>query len=213
MSESVHNHCLKISRKISPKLTRAFEHVGPVEPQPRWRMSIPVLLCRAVIGQQLSVSAASKIWGRLRDSAKPTGVIKYIQKAEIEDLRRCGLSAGKCRAVQAIVEAAENGLIQRQKLKRMDVAERDKVLTSIWGVGQWTSDVINMFYFREPDIWPAGDVAVVKTLQRLTSARRSTSRTAEMFAPYKTYLALYMYGWVNNPPLKENSGNYNGRIK
>ena len=57
-----------------------------------------------------------------------------------------------------------------------------------------------MFWFGEEDIWPDGDVAARKTLEKLTSARRKTHRTALRFAPYRSYLALYMWQWVDAKP-------------
>jgi DNA-3-methyladenine glycosylase II len=60
--------------------------------------------------------------------------------------------------------------------------------------------MVNLFYFGEEDIWPEGDVTARKTLISLTSKRRKTVRSAERFAPYRSYLALYMWRWVDARP-------------
>jgi DNA-3-methyladenine glycosylase II len=82
----------------------------------------------------------------------------------------------------------------------MNYAERSAALTSIWGVGQWTADMMCMFYFGEHDVWPDGDVGARKTLERLTNRRRSTIRTAQLFAPHRSYLALYMWAHADARP-------------
>ncbi|MEM8810884.1 MAG: DNA-3-methyladenine glycosylase 2 family protein, partial [Cyanobacteria bacterium P01_G01_bin.38] len=71
--------------------------------------------------------------------------------------------------------------------------DRAQRLTAIWGVGQWTADMMSIFYFGDPDIWPDGDVTARTNLIQLTSARRKTTLTAARFAPHRSYLALYMW--------------------
>jgi DNA-3-methyladenine glycosylase II len=73
----------------------------------------------------------------------------------------------------------------------------------IWGVGQWTADMLGIFYFGERDIWPDTDLAVWKTLQRLTSRRRKTTLTAAKFSPQRSLLAKYMWRIADASPNKD----------
>ncbi len=95
--------------------------------------------------------------------------------------------------MKAIVTAKSDGLLDLDTLRNLDHTARSRQLTSIWGVGQWTADMVSIFYFGDKDVWPDSDVTVWKTLERLTDKRRKTVRTAERFAPHRSYLALYMY--------------------
>ena len=85
-------------------------------------------------------------------------------------------------------------------MRALSVADRNERLTALWGVGPWTADMMNMFYFGEADIWPDGDLAARKTLEGLTSKRRKTVRTAAHFKPYRSWLALYMWAHLDAPP-------------
>ena len=99
----------------------------------------------------------------------------------------------------AIAAAAQTQQLNQTVLNALDHSERSRQLTQIWGVGQWTADMMGIFYFGDPDIWPDGDTAARKHLERLTSRRRKTVRTAARFAPYRSYLALYMWHQANTP--------------
>lgn len=170
-------------------------------PLPRWDQPLyraddtpfPTYLARAVAGQQLSVIAARAIWSRVEAAGQGSDLIAGFRPERTEALRACGLSAAKVKTLIAIGDAVREGTLDSETLKALDPEARVAQLTSIWGVGRWTADMANMFWFGEPDVWPDGDVAARKTLQRLTSARRKTVRTAQRFAPHRSHLAYYMW--------------------
>ena len=68
-------------------------------------------------------------------------------------------------------------------------------MSQLWGIGQWTCDIASLFYCREPDMWPEGDVAVQRMFRALIG-RRKPDRAAARFAPYRSYLALAMWRLV-----------------
>jgi DNA-3-methyladenine glycosylase II len=72
---------------------------------------------------------------------------------------------------------------------------RSESLCAIWGIGQWTCDMMALFYYREPDIWPEGDLAVQRVF-RSYIGRRKPARAAALFAPHRSLLALYMWRLV-----------------
>jgi DNA-3-methyladenine glycosylase II len=117
-----------------------------------------------------------------------------------EVLRGCGLSGAKVKTLNAIANAVEEDGLCGRNLRAMDPVARAEALTGIWGIGRWPADMANIFWFGESDIWPDGDVTARKTLERLTSKRRKTVRTAARFAPYRSYLTLAMWQIADAPP-------------
>ncbi|MEZ6063100.1 MAG: hypothetical protein R3C19_22370 [Planctomycetaceae bacterium] len=200
MSRQIHTRFIEISRGVSTRLAEAIEACGPVRLTPRNDVPLCEMLCRIVAGQQLSTKAASTIWGRVVETAGDSSLSDHIAATDTEILRGCGLSNSKARAMKAIVAAKNEGLLDTGTLRRLRHDERSRQLKSIRGVGQWTADMISMFYFADKDVWPQTDVTVWKTLQRLTDKRRSTERTATLFAPHRTYLALYLYRIADSKP-------------
>lgn len=202
MSQEIHERFVEIAEALSPALVNALVRGGPVEFQ--FDDSIPLAerLCRSVAGQQLSVKAARSIWNRVVTAAGETPLAEFLVEANADVIRACGLSAAKTRSMCAIAEQARLGGLDAEELRPLSHAERSLRLTALWGVGQWTADMISIFYFGDPDVWPDGDVAARKTLVRLTSPRRKTVRTAARFAPHRSLLALYMWRHVDTPPLE-----------
>lgn len=200
MSATIHSRFVETAERLSPKLTEALKAGGPVEFSTRNATPFPLYLARAVAGQQLSVKAARSIWARVEASNEDRPFSEAFCQTRGEALRACGLSNAKVKTLIAIGEATQDGWLDGEALQTLDAEGRAEALTKLWGVGRWTADMANMFWFGEEDIWPDGDVAARKTLERLTSARRKTVRTAARFAPHRSYLALYMWRHVDAPP-------------
>jgi len=200
MSEPVHHRFLTVAPDLSPALHDAIRRLGPVALPRRDDIAFPEHLARAVAGQQLSVKAARSIWSRVEAACSGAPLVEAFEAGRAEALRACGLSTAKVKTLLAIGEAARAGRLDGEALRALTPQQRAAELTSLWGVGQWTADMANVFWFGEEDIWPDGDVAARKTLSALTSPRRKTARTAERFAPYRSYLALYMWRWVDARP-------------
>lgn len=189
-----------IAQELSPTLADAIAHTDPLELIPNRNDSLPERLCRAVAGQQLSIKAAASIWRRVVDSASDRPLIDHLSEVPPEALRACGLSGAKAKAMRAIAQAALTGELEADELAVMPRGDRTQRLTAIWGIGQWTADMVNIFYFGDPDVWPEGDTTARKRLECLTSPRRKTIRTAARFAPHRSYLALYMWRQADAAP-------------
>ena len=200
MSARICRDFVSIANEISPALANAIDTIGPVRLQTRNDQPFVDVLFRAIAGQQLSTKAARSIWNRVIEASNQEPLIDFLGRTSHERICRCGLSAAKVKSIKAIVAAHNDGWLNQQELKDQDHLVRSEQLTSIWGVGQWTADMMGIFYFGDKDIWPNTDLAVIKTLQRLTDRRRKAILTAARFAPYRSYLAIYMWRATDTLP-------------
>ena len=198
MSEKIHQRFLAISEAISDELYQALKQVGVVKLSSREyiagrKASLPEMLYRSVIGQQISSKAADSIWQRLLDQAGNTPLIDYIHGNNGETLRACGASGAKAKTLMAITQAFKSKQLETEHLKTLNRKERSNALTSLWGIGPWTADMASLFYFLDPDIWPEKDIAAVNTLQGLIGDGKNANEIATLFTPHRSYLALKMW--------------------
>lgn len=207
MTVKIHRHFVNRARDVSTPLHAAIAQIGHIQMPDRRRLGLACFLARAVVGQQLSTTAARSIWARVEAAvrARESSMPEFFSQKNARLLRQCGLSNNKVRALLAIREAHEAGLLSMRRLRRMSHAQRSEQLVAIWGIGQWTADMASIFFFRDPDVWPQGDLAVQKTFQ-LLCGKRSKSKMIELansFAPYRSYLALYMWRHLDAPKPKD----------
>jgi len=200
MSSKAFNHLLENTHNNHKRLHKVIADFGPIRIIKRNKIDLTTLLCRSISGQQLSVKAAATIWGRLLEKTQNKSLMNYLKTACTDDLRACGLSNAKAKAMFAVLESYEQKKLQASTLAKMSAYERDEILTDIWGVGQWTADMVNIFYFGEKDVWPDKDVAVRKNFLKLIGENKDSIKESNKFAPYRTYLALMMWKFANAKP-------------
>lgn len=164
-------------------------------------------LLQSIISQQLSVKAADTIFNRflnLFDERKPvpTGLLRL----EIEQIRATGVSGPKAVYLQNVARFfVENNSMHWQTMSDEAVL---KTLTSIKGVGQWTTEMILMFSLGRPDILPVDDVGIRNTMQHLYGLQAEPAKhltqqmieVAEPWRPYRTYACRYLWHWKDNAP-------------
>ena len=201
MEQDVYAQFLQRASELSEELHKAIAEIGPIHFPEREDDGLAHFLARAVVGQQLSTKAARSIWRRVEGLAESSGmgIPRLITEGNEEALRRCGVSKNKVRTLLGIGEAEAAGLLLGEKVRGMDHRSRTGHLIGMWGIGPWTCDMVSIFYCRDPDVWPTGDIAVQRTFANFMDGRK-LSRALRLFVPYRSYLALYMWRVVDGTP-------------
>lgn len=142
-----------------PRFAAALELTGP--PPLRRRADGFATLFSAIVSQQVSVAAATAIWGRLEavGATAPEGVAA----ASDEALRACGLSRQKIAYGRAIAESG----IDFAALRRMPDADVVAELVRIKGIGVWTAEIYAMFSLGRADVFAPGDLALQEAARLL----------------------------------------------
>jgi DNA-3-methyladenine glycosylase II len=157
-------------------------------------------LVRVITSQQLSGKAADTIFGRVAALAgggehlDPT----TVRAVPAEALRAAGLSRAK---VSYVYDLADRVLDGRLDLHSFETHSDDDVITAITavkGLGRWSAEMFLMFRLNRPDIFPIGDLGIVKGMQKLYGmkrrpAERTMLRLAEPWRPYRSIAAWYLW--------------------
>ena len=177
--------------------------MGPISFPEQKDKDLGRFLARVVIGQQLSKKAAQSIWSKVETAALSAGVriTEHFGTTDVESLRQCGVSRNKIKALRSLHEAECKGVLCSETLLRLDHCARSEQLIKIWGIGPWTCDMVSIFYYHCPNVWPETDIAVQRTFANLIG-QRNASETALQFAPFRSFLALTMWRFVDVPPQK-----------
>lgn len=146
---------------IDPRLVVVRDFAGPVQP----RINPPGFpgIAKVITGQQLSVSSAAAIWGRFEALPGALDPVTYLALSE-EQVRATGFSGGKYRTVRVIAEAMVAGTLDFTHLETLPADEAIRYLVAHKGIGPWTAEVYLMFCAQHPDVFPAGDLALLKAV-------------------------------------------------
>jgi DNA-3-methyladenine glycosylase II len=159
--EAVATH-IEALTAIDPRLIAVRDFAGPVQP----RINAPGFagIAKVITGQQVSVASASAIWGRFEQVPGALDPVTYLALSE-ETVRAAGFSGSKFRTVRAIAEAMVAGELDFDHLETLPAEEAVRYLVAHKGIGPWTAEVYLMFCAQHPDVFPSGDLALLKAVQ------------------------------------------------
>jgi DNA-3-methyladenine glycosylase II len=197
----VHAFLVAAAAALSPSLRDALARIGPLWFPDREDLGLAMQLARAIVGQQLSTKAARSIWARVEAAATAADqpLVPFLREENSAALRGCGVSGNKVKALLGIGTAAEAGRLDAAAVRAMDHTARSAHLGAIWGIGQWTCDMVSIFYCRDEDVWPAGDASVQRMFATFIGERQPAT-AAQHFAPYRSILALHMWRLLDATP-------------
>jgi DNA-3-methyladenine glycosylase II len=179
---------------IEPRFAHALTLTGPL-PLRRRKDGFEALLS-AIVSQQVSVAAASAIWGKLK-AARLTGPRKILWASD-EDLRACGLSRQKIRYARALAEAR----IDYRALRQSPTEEVVSTLVTVPGIGVWTAEIYAMFSLGRADVFAPGDLALQEAARLLFEleerpAERALREMAAAWSPWRAVAARLLWAYYH----------------
>jgi AraC family transcriptional regulator of adaptative response / DNA-3-methyladenine glycosylase II len=155
------------------------------------------LATRAIVGQQISVSNATSLAGRIARSfgrpfsaaSKLTHLFPTPEVLAEADLTKAGLTRARAETIRALARAVCEGRIRFEGIVETDAFLAR--LCEIQGIGAWTAQYVAMRALGEPDAFPAGDLGLLRALN-LTSSRE-LERRSEAWRPWRAYATMYLW--------------------
>lgn len=178
------------------------------------------LAVRAVLGQQITVAAATNLASRIvRDWGEPLpptleGIVpglthtfpsaERLAAADLSFLPMPRSRSGYLRSL-AVAVVADPAIFEPAG----DLTAAIARLKSLPGIGEWTAQYIAMRQMREPDAFPTGDIGLMRAMVGTDGTRptaKALQHRAEAWRPWRAYAALHLWsGEVIPDPLAATS--------
>jgi len=197
MTPAAHKH---LSKK-DPVMKRLIREHGVCALVPEKGRSPFQSLVQAVAHQQLHGTAANTILGRF---CKLFPGRKFPRPADLatvtdEQIRACGFSYAKIRAIRDIAEKTLSGVVPTSreivKLSDMEIITR---LTEVRGVGRWTVEMLLIFQLGREDVLPIDDFGVragyqIAYKKRAMPKPKELLKFGELWRPHATTAAWFLW--------------------
>ncbi len=154
-------------------------------------------LARSIAGQQISVKAASSIWGRFAECAKKVNA-KNVVALTPEAIRACGFSGSKVRYVQDLAHHVHTGALKPRRWSKMDDEAIIEDLIRVKGIGRWSVEMFLIFHMKRPNVLPVGDLGLQRAMEKGYNKGEPLTR-AQMreiganWAPWSTVATWYLW--------------------
>ena len=159
------------------------------------------LALRAVLGQQISVKAATTIFGRFVETfggkvETPDPAVDRVgpdaddvANATLQQLIDRGLNRKRAESVQALARAAADGSVKLEP--PVDLVAMRGALQELPGIGPWTAEYIAMRALGDPDAFPHSDLGLLNAMKLERPA--ALAALSEGWRPFRAYAALHLW--------------------
>lgn len=162
------------------------------------------MVVRVILGQQVSVQAATTLSGRLarkfsNEIETPFDEINLlpinaatISSLSIDDITSCGIVKARAELILKIAEMVTNDQLVLEP--DCDTKNTLDTLSRLKGIGDWTLQVISMRALCNPDAFPGGDLGIKKALG-LTNQTRPAQLEAlsSAWSPWRSYACFHLW--------------------
>jgi len=197
MTPEAHKHL----SKHDPVMRRLIREHGDCSLVPETRRSPFQSLVLAVAHQQLHANAANSILARFKKLFPGKRFPRAQDLAAVTDaeLRACGFSFAKIKAIRDIAEKTLSGVVPTSRqivaLSDDEIVAR---LTEVRGVGRWTVEMLLIFQLGRLDVLPAADFGVRSGFRHAYKKRQMPTPKellahGEIWRPHRTTAAWFLW--------------------
>jgi len=202
-------------RRADPAMHGVIKRVGPYTLKPnRDRFG---MLVRSIISQQISVSAARAIRGRLETLVGDEGLQpQKLASLSIDQLRSVGLSPQKASYMHDLAAKVADGTVRMARIGRLDDEAVIGELTQVKGIGRWTAQMFLIFALGREDVFPIDDFGVRAAMCRLYGLAEAPPKATlleigQRWSPFASIGSWYCWRYLD--VLKAEKANTDVKVK
>jgi len=157
------------------------------------------VLVESIVYQRISVPKAARPYGALQRLAGPEGMTAAnLARFSEQQLRGVGLPPQKAARVAHLAVRVHSGELDLEAWDQLADGEVIQQVCQIDGIGRWTAEMFLIFCLGRPDVFPAGDHGVVKTIRRHyslpeTAKNGEIRQIARRWQPYASVATWYLW--------------------
>jgi len=182
--------------KKDPVLKKLINVIGDIEIN--LRKDYFKSLIRSIIGQQISVAAASTIYERFEALFEGEMTPQKLLAISEADLRAVGLTKRKAEYVKDLATKVNASELDLENIAKYSNEEIMKQLTNVKGIGKWTAEMFLILTLGREDVLAIDDVGIQRAAKWLyevdTSKRRDILvEKSDLWKPNRSIASFYLW--------------------
>ena len=183
------------------------KYSGPSETILTTRKDIFFSLCKSIIGQQISVAAANSVFLKFKKKCKNKINAKNINKLKFIELKSCGLSKQKVKGIKSLANQTLNKTFNPKLIPKMSDEEAILYLSQLRQIGRWSAEMILLFTYNRPNIWPVQDVGLLRAIsknykKKYLPPEKFVNALKKRFSPYCSVATWYLWRSIDPEPIQ-----------
>ena len=198
----------KYLSKKDNKMAKLIENYqSPSETVLTSRRDIFFSLCKSIIGQQISVAAANSVFLKFKRKCNNKINAKTVANLTFSQIKSCGLSRQKVIGIKSLSKKILDKSFNPKLINKMSDDEAINYLSSLKQIGRWSAEMILLFTYNRPNIWPIQDIGLLRAIsknynKRYLPPKKFVSLLNKRFSPYCSVATWYLWRSIDPEPIQ-----------
>ena len=191
--------------KVMSKLIKSYQ--GPSEKVLTTKKNIFFSLCKSIIGQQISVSAANSVFLKFKKKCNNKINPKVVSKLKFSQLKSCGLSRQKVLGIKSLAKQMINKTFKPNLIIKMSDDDAIEYLSKLRQIGKWSAEMILLFTYNRSNIWPIQDIGLLRAISKNYNKKylppeKFVFLLKKRFTPYCSVATWYLWRSIDPEPIQ-----------
>ena len=191
--------------KVMSKLIKSYQ--GPSEKVLTTRKNIFFSLCKSIIGQQISVSAANSVFLKFKKKCNNKINPKEVSKLTFSQLKSCGLSRQKVLGIKSLAKQMINKTFKPNLIIKMSDDDAIEYLSRLRQIGKWSAEMILLFTYNRSNIWTIEDIGLLRAISKNYNKKylppeKFVFLLKKRFTPYCSVATWYLWRSIDPEPIQ-----------
>ena len=171
------------------------------------RRDIFFSLCKSIIGQQISVAAANSVFLKFKKKCNNKVTAKIVSKLTFNQLKKCGLSRQKVLGIKSLSKKMLDKSFNPKLILKMNDDDAISYLSELRQIGKWSAEMILLFTFNRPNIWPIQDIGLLRAISKnykknYLPPEKFVESLKKRFSPYCSVATWYLWRSIDPEPIQ-----------
>ena len=191
--------------KTMEKLIKSYK--SPSEVILTSRKDVFFSLCKSIIGQQISVAAANSVFLKFQKECGGKINPLIVSKLTTVKLKKCGLSRQKILGIKSLAKQMIEKSFNPKLIEKMNDEEAIEYLSSLRQIGRWSAEMILLFTYNRPNIWPVQDIGLLRAISKnynkvYLPPEKFVNLLQKRFSPYCSVATWYLWRSIDPEPIQ-----------
>ena len=164
-------------------------------------------LCKSIIGQQISVSAANAVFLKFKKKCNNQIKAKIVSNLTFSQIKSCGLSRQKVIGIKSLAKQIINKSFNPRLISKMNDEVAIIYLSNLRQIGRWSAEMILLFTYNRSNIWPIQDIGLLRAIsknykKKYLPPERFVKLLKKRFSPYCSVATWYLWRSIDPEPIQ-----------
>ena len=113
----------------------------------------------------------------------------------------------KSKGIKSLAKKILDRSFDPKLIKKMSDEDAINYLSSLRQIGRWSSEMVLIFFYNRPNIWPVQDIGLLRAIsnkykKKYLPPKTFVNKLKKIFSPYCSVATWYLWRSIDDEPIQ-----------